>query len=816
MNGSFAPARAPRRFAVGLLRRLGELIVMPVVVGMASVLVAVGLFPLFGTAGGAVKRFDERLLSHEKTKITLPPLPERSTIYAADGTRLATLFLDENREIVSLKQVNDVAQHAVLAIEDHKFFEHGPVDISSILRAAIANLKAGHIVQGGSTISQQLIKNTETGNAETFQRKFQEAQDAILLEKEYTKAQILELYLNTIYFGHRVYGIGTAAQYYFNRSASRLTAAQAALLGGMIASPVTFDPIEHPDTALIRRNQVLSAMVKYGWLEPAEYAQAVATPIKLSAKGRIANTVGREPYWISYVVDEFEHNPAFGKTVAERRRLLFQGGLKITTTLSPKLQNVARSVMKHHLPESGPQPPADPQAAIVSIQAKTGAIQTMVGGTDYSKQKIDLASQGARSTGSAFKAFTLVAAMEQGVPPGRVYSARSPATIPQCPNNGGPWMPFNAEGAGDLGYLNLWEATADSINVVFAQLIADIGPDSVVKAAKAMGLTGYIPDVCAITLGAVAVSPLSMTTAYSTLANGGKHCTAYGVQRVLASDGSTIYDHKPQCKQVVSAKVAAQVTAMLEGVISHGTGTAAQIGRPEAGKTGTGQDFQDAWFMGYVPQTCTGVWVGYSKGEIPMRSLRVLGGGEAFGGTIAAPMWHDYMVQAVANLPVQDFRTPPPQKPGTVPDVVGMKEKDAQDTLRKANFVPISVTVDSFKPAGTVVSQSPAGGSSAILGSPVTINVSNGKGPKPTPKPTSVVVPDVIGETRHQASDDLQSQGFAVAVTYQTVKDPKKNGVVLEQAPSPGTKAPRGSTVTIVVGRTGPGRLPSPSGDLLR
>ena len=472
--------------------------------------------------------------------------------------------------------------------------------------------------------------------------------------------------------------------------------------------------------------------------------------------------------------------------------------------------------MKSHLPRSGPEPPADPQAAIVSIQSRTGAIQTMVGGTDYSKQKIDLASQGARSTGSAFKAFTLVAAMEQGVPPGRVYSSKSPAVIPKCPNNGGPWTPFNAEGAGDSGFLNLWQATADSINVIFAQLIADIGPESVVEAAKAMGLTGYIPDVCAITLGAVAVSPLSMTTAYSTLANGGKHCTAYSVQKVVASDGKTIYTHKPHCKQVVPAAVATQVTAMLQGVIAHGTGTAAQIGRPEAGKTGTGESFQDAWFMGYVPQVCTGVWVGYSKGEISMRSLRVLGGGEAFGGTIAAPIWHDFMVQAVANLPVEQFPTPPQQKGGTVPNVVGMQQNDAEKTLTKANFVPIARTVDSPETAGTVVAQSPAGGSSAVLGSSVTISVSNGKGPKPSPKPKKVPVPDVVGETKQQASTDIQSQGFAVSVSYQTVTDPKKDGIVLSQSPAGGTKASPGSTVSIVVGKRGPGPSPTPSADLRR
>jgi penicillin-binding protein 1A len=801
-HGPLAAVR-PERLGPSIPGRIGRLFVMPVVIGFAALLVAAGLFPVLGGTGAAVKRFDDKLFAHEKTKVVLPPLPERSTIYAADGTPLSTLFLDQNREIVLLKDVNANTRHAVLAIEDHRFYEHGPVDVSSIVRAAIANLRAGHVVQGGSTISQQLIKNTETGNAETFARKFQEAHDAILLEREYTKDEILELYLNTIYFGNRVYGVGTAAGYYFNKRVQKLTLPQAALLAGLIASPVTYDPILHPEEAKVRRDQVLADMLKYGWIGHGRYDAAVKAPVTLSSKGRTANTVGREPYWVAYVVNEFEHNPAFGKTIEERRRLLFQGGLKIFTTLRPRLQNLARSVMTRHLPRSGPEPPADPQAAVVTVVPRTGAIQAMVGGTNYAKQKVDLASQGARSTGSAFKAFTLAAAMEQGVPPGRVYSSKSPAEIPDCPDNGHPWMPFNAEGAGDQGYINLWQATADSINVVFAQLIADIGPEGVVRTAKAMGLRGYIPPVCSITLGSVAVSPLSMTTAYATLANGGRHCTEYSIGEVVASDGSTIFTHKPHCKQAIPARVAAQVTAMLQGVIDHGTGTAAQIGRPEAGKTGTGQDFQDAWFMGYIPQLSTGVWVGYSKSEIPMRSLRVLGGREAFGGSIAAPIWHDYMVQAVAGLPVEQFPKPSPAKSATVPNVTGMQQKAAEDALTKASFVPIARTVDSAKPAGTIASQNPSGGSRVPLGSAVTIDVSNGKAPKPPPKqkPKLVPIPNVVGETRHQATIDLRAQGFAVSVVYRHIRSTNRNGIVLAQSPTGGTKAPPGSIVTIEVGR---------------
>ncbi len=789
-------SRLSSRSDLSLAGLVGRVLTMAIVVAVCSALVAVGLLPLLGGAGTAVKRFDQKLFTTTTTsKITIPQFPERSTIYAADGSVLAKLFLDENRKIVGLDDVNETTRHAVLSIEDHKFYEHGAVDVSSIIRAAIANLKAGKVVQGGSTIAQQLIKNTETGNAQTFARKFQEAQDAILLEKQYTKDQIFELYLNEIYFGHRVYGIGTAAEYYFDRSTAKLSLPQAATLAGMISAPVLWDPIEHPDGALARRDQVLADMLRYGWITPSQYADALATPLKLSAKGRTANQAGSEPYWVAYVVKQFEANPRFGKTVDERKKLLFQGGLKIYTTLRPNMQAEAKRAQKNVLPHPGVVPPADPESAVVSIVPQTGAIETMVGGADYSKSKIDLASQGHRSAGSSFKAFTLAAALEQGVPPGRVYSTKSPLFIPECDN----WTVYNAEGAGDSGYFDLWEATAGSINVVFAQLIRDIGAQSVVDVAHAMGITSPLNPYCSLTLGTSPVSTFEMTSAYATLANNGIHCTPFSIARVLDRTGKTIFRARPSCKQVIPARVAAQETAMLQGVVSHGTGTAANIGRPQAGKTGTGQKFDDAWFMGYIPQLCTGVWVGYSKAEnIYMDNVD---GRRGFGGTLAAPIWHDFMIDAVKGLPVKDFPAPLPPKFGTIPNVVGQVQKDAEDTLTKANFVPVETEVNSTEPAGTVVSQSPSGGTKAALGSPVNLGISNGKAPPKPPPPKKVTVPDVIGMKQAAAISLLKADGFKVLVQYQIVTDQTQDGVVLGQAPSGGTKAAEGSTVTIVVGQ---------------
>jgi len=276
---------------------------------------------------------------------------------------------------------------------------------------------------------------------------------------------------------------------------------------------------------------------------------------------------------------------------------------------------------------------------------------------------------------------------------------------------------------------------------------------------------------------------------------------------VVSPDGKVLFRNKPSCEQVLDPKVAAQETSLLEGVVSSGTGTRANIGRPQAGKTGTGQDYQDAWFIGYIPQLVTGVWVGYSKNEIPMRNLPVLGGANAFGGTIAAPIWQAFMIKAVAGLPVKDFPAPPPPKSGTVPNVVGMKQDEAVKTLAKANFSAIVKSQPCEKPSGIVCSQSPAGGSSAELGTGVTIDVSNGKSPK-------TKVPDVVGSTQGTATAALEAAGFKVSVVTQRVLLQKNDGIVLNQSPPGGTKANAGSTVTITVGKFEPNPTPTPSPSL--
>jgi 1A family penicillin-binding protein len=808
--GPAAPRRAPQSSTAW------RAVFIPLVMTLAAALIAGSLYPLLRSSSQALQKFNATFLKNEDEKLEIGAFPERSTIYANDGSPLATVA-DYNRIYVPLEKIAPVARDAVLAIEDDTFYKHGPVNVLSILRAAIANLKAGKVVQGGSTITLQLVGSTYQQGDQSLSQKIREAQDAIRLERTYTKDHILELYMNDVYFGNGTYGIEAASEYYFNRHASELNLQQAALLAGLIKAPADYDPVKYPDLAAERRNIVLLRMRALDWISDDDYQKALTRPVKLSSKNRSINNYGTSPtaYFTSYVVERLldstdKRYAALGDTEKERSRSLYQGGLKIYTTVMPQWQQYAATAVTNMLPNQGPQPPADPQAALVSIDPANGAIRAMYGGKDYSKQKINLATQSRRQTGSAFKVFTLVAALEQGVPIGKVYPTNSPTTIPEdkCPNPGGPWQPTNAE-PGNGGFENMRDATAHSVNVWFAQLIADVGPSYVAEAAKRMGVRGpnvSIPEVCSITLGSVEVNPLAMTSGVATLANDGTYCRPFAIRKIVSRTGKVLYSAKPSCKQVVAPDIAATVTSLLEGVIQFGTGQShAPIGRPAAGKTGTGTDNKDAWFMGYIPQLATGVWVGYSKKAYEMSSLRVLGGGAAFGGVLAAPIWHDFMIRAVAGMPVKGFPAPMHEQGGNVPNVVGLMKDEAIKVLTDANFTPFVTVVDAVEPKDTVVTQTPGAGASAILGSRVTIEVSSGVVPKGK-------VPGVVGLSLATARSRVEAAGFVVKVTYQDVSDKSQDGVVLSQDPKGNSSRDQGTTVTLVVGRfVEPSPSPSPS-----
>jgi membrane peptidoglycan carboxypeptidase len=777
-------------------------VLLALVLGFLAVLVALVLLPLFAGAGMSVNAFRDRLDAAGVGRVQIPRPPERSVIYAADGSVLATVFLNENRHIVKLENVAPVAQEAILAIEDAEFYEHGALDFPGLIRAALKNLASGEIEQGASTISQQVVKNVLIDSpTQTFARKFQEAALAIRLERKYTKDEILGIYLNEVYFGNGAYGIGTASWTYFDKPPGQLDLAEAALLAGIIQAPGTYDPIRNPEPATARRNLVIDRMAELGWIEEAKAERAKARPLGLAPDaGPPEQRI--EPFFVYYIRNLILDNEtgefdALGATRPQRVRTLYQGGLRIYTTLEPEWQRYAQDAVDaspHISREEGPD------VSIVSVDATTGAIKAMLSGKNYHRDQLDLVWRGTRQVGSAFKPFTLAAAFREGFPPGQVYSSASPL----CGLDG--WISAsgcvsNAEGGGDAGYMDLWTATQNSVNVVFAQLAIDVGAEHIVETAHLMGVSSALDAVPSITLGVEEVSTLDMATGYSTLANDGVHCEPYAVAKVEEpKEGGgfrTMFRHRPDCEEVLDPEIAHLVSAMLQRVVSGGTGTAAAIGRPVAGKTGTAQDYTNVYFAGYTPQISTAVWVGFPSGQIPMDSYY---GGSVFGGTVAAPIWHDFMVRAMQGYPVEGFESPPAPARGQIPDVVGLRSEEAQALLVEANFTPIVEKVKSFEPTNTVLSQTPGGGASAVLGSAVTIQVSNGKG-------DPIVVPRVTGLTEEEAVAALEELGLVAAVEDVEVDDRTLDGIVLSQVPiGDGEKlVDPGTTVTLQIGRFGRG-----------
>jgi membrane peptidoglycan carboxypeptidase len=767
------------------------LLIVPIVL-LASGLMAIILAPPFAGLAFGAHRVQAKLdrLGADFTRI--PKFPERSTIYASDGTTvLATVYLD-NREIVRLKKIAPIAREAVLAIEDSGFYEHGALNWSSLVRALVENAKAGEVVQGGSTITQQLVKNTiGAGDALTFERKFQELALALRVEERYSKDEILEMYLNEIYMGNGIYGFGTASDFYFGKPATELTLAEGAMLAGMIRAPEYYDPLDRPVKARLRRNDVLNRMAADGIIKQTRADKVKAKEVEL-AEGAGKLKLKRPPFFVTYLTEQMIQNPdgqfdVLGKSEKARRRSLYEGGLKIYSTLDPKWQAYAQSAANQPYAVTPYTPPGKlkPDTAIVSLDVRSGAIRTMLSGRNYREDQLRLATT-AHQPGSSFKPYVLAAAFEQGIPPTQVYDS----TSPYFPPGGWPGSDcncvMNAEGPGSRGFINLYQATTDSVNVVFAQLIQDVGASNVVTAAHKMGITTDIPAVDALATGSVDVTPLEMASGYQTLANGGVHCPPYSVESIVGDKGE-LYVHGDDCAPAIKPEIAHQISSMLQSVVQSGTGTAANLGTwPVAGKTGTANGNTNVWFMGYTRQVVTAVWVG-SPGE-PYSM------GDVFGGTIAAPIWRNYMARVMQGMPAEGFPAPPAPPTGPVPNVVGLNKPGAVQKLAAAGFQARVKVVDSAEPKGVVVAQTPAGGTVTALGSLITIEVSSGV-------PAVVEVPKVVGMTSADAQAALVKAGFVVKIVEKEVTDPARYGVVLAQAPEGGAKADQGTTVTITVGK---------------
>jgi penicillin-binding protein 1A len=758
--------------------------------GVGAVLFALALLPPVAAAGRAVQEFaDEFNEIGADVDLAFPRIPERSTIYARDGSVLATLYLDENRKVVRLDKVNPTAVAAVLAIEDARFYDHPGLDFQSIVRALVSNVRAGTIQQGASTITQQLARNvfSAIGTEQTLARKVYEARVAMRLEEVYSKEEILELYLNEVYFGRGVYGIGTAAEYYFGTNANKLTLPQAAMLAGLISSPETYSPVNDKVAATTRRNVVIDRMAELGMVSPEEAVAAKATRLGLDIT-EVGNEDARFPFFVEYLKAQILDDPRFGKTERGRIKTLFQGGLKIYTTLEPHLQRAGENIARRRFPDRG-----GPQTATAAVDARTGAVKALVASTEFERSQVNLATgQGGtgRQSGSAFKPFTLVAAFEQGIPVGKVYRADSGQDVDCSPYGPSSYRVVNAGDGGGSGHVNLSTATAGSINAVFVQLAIDVTPPAIVEAAHRMGIESPLDAFCTITLGVEEVTPLEMANSFATLANEGVHCRPFAITKVVGPNGRTVLKQRHgDCQQVVNPEVAGRVAGLLRLVVQEGTGTAANLGTwPVFGKTGTTNDSADVWFSGCTRQVCAATWVGHPESRVPMPG--------AYGGTVAAPVWQDFMLVAMRGMVAQALPPVPEPETARVPDVVGASQASAIDILVDSNFTPVVTAVASAQPTDTVVGQSPGGGSNAVAGSQVTIQVSSGVAASAG---TGGRVPDVVGMTEGSARARLEGAGFAVNVTYESTEDKKLKGRVGSQAPGPGARLDQGAIVAILV-----------------
>jgi penicillin-binding protein 1A len=715
------------------------------------------------------------------------PLAQTSFLYAADGSLITELHAAENRVVLRAREMSPFLRDAAVAIEDRRFFAHHGVDARAIARAAVINVHEGEVVEGGSTITQQLVKNLYVGSAETLRRKLDEAALAWQLEDRLSKDAILTKYLNTVYLGEGAYGVQSAAQTYFSADADDLSLGQSALLAGLITAPNHFDPFVHLDAAYGRRNVVLRAMREQGMIGLAEYRTAVREPIELE-RGEPA-TRYRFPYFVDYVKDWFLSNRAFGKTRQDRYKLLFAGGLRIDTTLDPELQSYAETAVRSVLTA-----PDDPDGAMTVIDPRTGFVRAMVGGddADYWRDadggRVNLATgKGGlgRQTGSAFKPFALVTALENGIGPATVFPAPSTLDIPL--DDGSTWHVTNAEGSG-YGSMTLQSATVASVNTVYAQLIARLGPEEVVETAERMGMRCCLkvaepreplsPYLSAV-LGTNEANTLEMASAYGTLATGGRHAVPVPVVSVTDPQGDVIWEASPQPRQVLEPQVASVAADILQDAVSYGTGTAAIIPRPQIGKTGTADTHTNAWFVGAIPQLTAAVWVGFHEGLVPMEPPRTRI--TVFGGTWPAQIWRLFMLRATDGLPVRDFPTPDVGYVSLAVDVT-----QSPYCLPNAYTLPQNIDTLQF-----------------IQGSEPTEVCTT-----PT-KVQSVAVPSVIGLDEASASSALESAGFYVDVRVEGSTQPR--GTVISQSPAAGTQADQTSTVTITVSE-GP-HAPTPAGD---
>jgi len=606
--------------------------------------------------------------------VVLSPLSVRSYIYDREGNEIALLYADEDREAIKLEQVPAEVQASVLVVEDKDFYAHGGFNVRSTFRALFSNLEAGDIEQGGSTITQQLIKNSIVGNEQTFGRKAREAVLAVQLEDQMSKDDILERYLNTVYLGNGAYGVQAFAETYFNSTAGDLGWSEAALLTALIRNPVGYDPIRYPTLARQRRDLVATELLAAGKISQSESDVIDAEPLPTQLFSRARTTESAQLAGANYFSEEVKQQlldlPELGATEQARYDSVFKGGLRVRTTYDPAAQGLAENAVATLPDKSGKF-----TAALASVDPATGAVRAVVGGTDFNETKFNNATQGWRQPGSSFKFFTLMAAFESGDVPDDSISGASPCRFPDPGSPKGVYVAKNSGRGGSTR--SITSQTTSSSNCAFLRLAQSVGLDKVAAVANAMGITtlnpkvddngrsiirqddsydpveGPVPsDVLSMPIGSKEVHPLNMAAAFATAANGGVYHEPYFIESVSKPDGTIIYQHSDAGRQVVSSQTARLVTQVLVKNVTSGTGKRARLDDQEAaGKTGTTQENADVWFVGYTPYLSTAVWIGSPTD----RAKVTLGGRTQFGADYPARIWNAFMEPAHRDLPPKDF-----------------------------------------------------------------------------------------------------------------------------------------------------------------
>jgi penicillin-binding protein 1A len=731
-EGPTSPARRRRNG-----RRIRKLRLAALVVVLGLLSSASFMFGLMTAIASQLPQYDP---AHQQK------IAHDGAMYDRHGALLTVLRGKESRVILNSDQINPIMKQAIVAIEDKRFYDHRGVDMRAIGRAFWADIQNKGVVQGGSTITQQFIKNSYVKDNRSVARKLKEAALAWQLEQRKSKDWILTAYLNTIYFGNGAYGIEQAALTYFHEHASRLTLPQAALLAGIPRDPSRYDPVTNPKAAKERRRLVLDQMLAQGVIAPDEYRAARSAALPAPDEVQLPGTQERQgQYFINYVKEQLIESDEYGPGS------VFGGGLRVYTTLDLGLQKKARAAIAKVLKD-----PNGPQAALVAIDPRSGEVLAMVGGSNYRESQFNLAVQGERQPGSAFKPFVLGAALDAGISPATHFVSHQVV----IPLGDRLWQVNNYEGS-YLGDIDLETATIHSDNAVYAQLTQLVGPQNVARIARNAGITSKLNSYFAIGLGAEAANPLEMARAFSTFANGGNRIDGSilgNVPRAVTQigTGKNRNLNSPVAHRVLSPTKTAILNSILQKVVTQGTGRRAALpDRPAAGKTGTTENYGDAWFVGYIPQLTVAVWVGYPR---ELKSMETeYHGDPVAGGTYPAEIWRTFMQAAIPSL------------------------KDPEPESFPSTYIPYGT------PSEVVFRDGRIQVDNGNCHSPKLVLFFD-RQPHETAncKPNEVEVPELVGETVQAARARLVAQPLTPEITYREAKPGEKLQIVLGQVPRRG------------------------------